>query len=280
VSWLDELDRELAAARIPGARRRRIVAELADHLRSDPDAPLGEPHALARRFADELGTARSLRAGFGIFLALAPFGLLFGALVALFGPAGFHSRDVTPIGPAVVAGVQLAFVGGVLAALRAWRMRGSSAAGAGDAAIVLRRAALGLAGGALAVGGLAAAAFRVPAHVAPWFTPLLAATASLGALTLAAASAVLVSAYRLRPVSAGPASGDLESDLGPLVPPRLRGGDWRLAVAIAGVVALCIAVAGVVQNDPFDGLARAILDGAACLAGYAALGRYLGLRRR
>jgi hypothetical protein len=40
-----------------------------------------------------------------------------------------------------------------------------------------------------------------------------------------------------------------------------------------------IGLAGVVQSDPFDGLARGLADGAACLAGFAVLGRYLGLRR-
>jgi hypothetical protein len=280
VSWLSDLDRELAAVGIPARRRRRIAAELADHLRCDPKAPLGDPHELARRFADELGTAYARRAGFAVFLALVPVGLLFLALAALFGPAGFRSSDVTPIGPAVVIGVQLAFVGGVLAALRAWRIRRSASVGYVGAAIVLRRAAFGIAGGALTIGGLGAAAFRVPGDVAVWFTPLLAVTAAVGVVTLAAASVTLASAYRLRPVTAGVGSGDLESDLGALVPARLRGGDWRLAVAIAGLVALCIAAAGIVQGDPFDGLARAIVDGAACLAGYALLGRYLGLRRR
>jgi hypothetical protein len=84
---------------------------------------------------------------------------------------------------------------------------------------------------------------------------------------------------RLHPVAAGPATGDLGSDLGPLVPAALRGNPWRLAVAIAAAVAFCIAVAGVVQSDPIDGLARAVTDGLACLAGFALLGRWLGLRR-
>ena len=37
--------------------------------------------------------------------------------------------------------------------------------------------------------------------------------------------------------------------------------------------------AGVIQNDPFDGLTRAVVDGLACLAGFAVLGRFLGMRR-
>jgi hypothetical protein len=44
-------------------------------------------------------------------------------------------------------------------------------------------------------------------------------------------------------------------------------------------VAVAIALAGVVQDDGFDGGLRGLLDGAACLAGFGVLGRYLALRR-
>jgi hypothetical protein len=280
MSWLDDLRRELEAARIPTRRRTRILAELDDHLHCDPTAVdrLGDPALLARRFADETGTALARRAGFGIFLALAPFGLLFGALAALLGPAGFRSTDANLVGPAVILGTQLAFVGGTLAALRTWRLRREASVTAAGATVVLRRAALGLAGGLLTVGGIAVGAAQVPPHVASWFAPLAYATAAVGAVALAAAAAALGDAWRLRPIAAGAAAGDLESDLGPLVPARLRGSPWRLALAIAGLVAACIAVAGFVQGDPFDGLARGVVDGLACLAGFAVLGSALGLR--
>ena len=55
---------------------------------------------------------------------------------------------------------------------------------------------------------------------------------------------------------------------------------------IWGIVALCVCLvgaavwlAGIVQGDPIDGLVRGMFESAACLAGFAALGRYLGLRR-
>ena len=59
MRWLDQLDRELRKAGIPASRRRRIIAEFADHLASEPGSEdrLGSPAALARQFADELGTA-------------------------------------------------------------------------------------------------------------------------------------------------------------------------------------------------------------------------------
>jgi hypothetical protein len=35
---------------------------------------------------------------------------------------------------------------------------------------------------------------------------------------------------------------------------------------------------GVIANDPYDGVARGLLDAAACMTGFIVLGRYLGLR--
>ena len=61
MTWLDQLDLELRKARIAASRRRRIIAEFADHLASEPGCEdrLGSPAALARQFADELSTAYS-----------------------------------------------------------------------------------------------------------------------------------------------------------------------------------------------------------------------------
>jgi hypothetical protein len=280
MSWLEELRRELDEAGLPARRRARIGAELEDHLRCDPTAEerLGDPRELARRFADEVGTSLTRRAVFGVFVALAPLGLLFGVLFASLGAAGFSTADPTFVGPAVILGTQIAFVGGTLAVLRAWPLRHARAIPAAQATVLLRRSGLGLAGGALTVAGIAVGASQAPAHVAAWFPPLAYATAAVGMVTLTFAGVTLERAVRFRPVEAGAATGDLESDLGPLVPAALRGNPWRLAVAIAAAVAFCIAVAGVVQADPIDGLARALTDALACLAGFALLGRWLGLR--
>jgi hypothetical protein len=280
LSWLDELGRELTAIRIPARRRRRIIAELDDHLRCDPSAAdrLGDPSLLAAGFADEVGSALSRRAAFAVVLALAPFGLLFGALFTLHATAHVRGGDLNLIGPAVIIGTQIAFVGGTLALLRAWRLRQAATVPAAEAAILARRAALGLAGGLITAGAIALAASQLPAHVSSWFAPLAYTTAGLGVITLTAAGVALGQALRLQPTAPGPGAGDLESDLGSLVPGRLRGNPWRLALAIAGIVALCITIAGIVQADPFDGLARALADALACLAGFALLGRWLGLR--
>jgi hypothetical protein len=280
VTWLEEVRRELAAAHIPAGRRRRIVAEFEDHLQCDPSAAarLGNPAELARRFADEVGTALSRRAAFAVFAGLVPLGLMFVLLFALLGPANFTSSDPNFVGGAVILGTQVAFVGGMLALLRAWRLRRATVVPAAQSAVLLRRCALGLAGGLLTIAGIVVGAAQTVPDVAAWFAPLAYAIAAVGAVTLAAASVPFGRALRLQPVGTGAASGDLESDLGSLVPAGLRGRPWRLAIAIAALVALCISLAGVVQGDTFDGLARAFADGLACLIGFAALGRWLGLR--
>lgn len=272
MSWLDELGRELRTAGIPAARRRRIVAELADHLAEDAtaEARLGDPVALARRFADELGTAFARQAGFAAFLALVPLGILF---AVLFASTAVYTTNVEPaVTLGLALGVQLAFVGGTLALLRAWRLRDAAVIPAAEARVLLRRAGLGLAGGAVTVGSLA---FVAPGRWlgVEWSSPALAwATVAVGAVSIVAGGMLVARAGRLLPVASG-AAEDLSFDLGVTVDP------WRLALLAAGAVALCIAAAGAVQGDPFDGLLRAVGDALLCLGGFAVLGRSLGLRR-
>lgn len=244
---IPELERELRAAGVPRSRRLRILAELGDHLACDPDARLGDPRALARQFADELGTAYARRAGFASFVALVPFGLAFGVLSA------FERTANVP----VVLGTQLAFVGGTLAVLRAWRIRRLAVVPAAQAAVLRRRAGLALAGAAITVGGL------IPTSIP---------VAAIGCASVVACALALGHAARLKPVGSAPAAGTLATDLGRSESP------WRLALLIAGAVALCIAVAGAVQADGIDGAVRGLADGLLCLGGFAALGRFLGLR--
>ena len=271
MTWLDDLDRELSRARVPSLRRRRILAEFADHLASESAAEdrLGEPAALARQFADELGTTLARRAAFASFLALASFGSLF---LALFAFAAVYTTNVEPGATILlVLGVQLAFVGGMLALVRAWRLRRAAAISAAEGRVLRRRAGLGLAGGALAVAVLAALASGRYGTLLLSHRALVWTVVGAGAASVVAGTLVLVHAGRLVPVTEGTAA-DLSFDLGLDIDP------WRLAFGIAGALAFCIAVAGVVQADPFDGLIRAVGDGLGCLAGFALLGRSLGLR--
>jgi hypothetical protein len=271
VTWLDELERELRQARIPASRRRRILAEVADHLACDPaaEARLGESATLAWQFSDELGTAFARRAAFAAFLALVPLGLLFAALFAF---EAVYANVEPGASVLLVLGVQLAFVGGTLALLRAWRLRAAVVISAAEARVLRRRAGLGLGGGALTVAVLAALASGRYGGV-QWSAPALAwTTVGVGAGCLLAGTLLVVRAGRLAPVADG-SPADFSFDLG------IDADPWRLALWIAGGLVVCIAMAGVVQADPIDGIVRAIGEGLLCLAGFALLGRQLGLRR-
>ena len=268
---IDELDRELAACGVPAHRRRRIRVELEDHLACDPSADLGDPRELARQFADELGTAYARRAGFAAFLLLVPFGLLFGALFAF--AAVYTASGPPALKIALVVGVQLAFVGGTLALLRAWRLRRLVAIPAAEARILLRRAGLAVGGAAVTVAALGLLVSGYYAVVQWSLLSLAWITFGVGCAAVVLGGAVIGRAFRLLPLAEGE-SGDLSFDLGVDADP------WQLALVIAGGVAFCIALAGVVQSDPLDGLVRALGDGSLCLAGFAVLGRPLGLRRQ
>ena len=271
MTWLESLERELRRVRIPGSRRRRILAELSDHLASDSAAEgrLGDTAALARQFADELGTAFARRASIAAFLALVPVGVL---SLALFAVAAVYTTNVEAGATILlVCGIQLAFVGGTLALLRAWRLRRAGVISTAEARVLRRRAALGLAGGTMTVAVLAGLSSGRYGGVQLSHPALAWTTVGVGAASIAAGALVLLHASRLVPVAEGPAS-DLSFDLGLDMDP------WRLALGIAGAVVLCIALAGVAQADPIDGMVRAVGDGLLCLAGFALLGRPLGLR--
>jgi hypothetical protein len=278
VSYVEALTRELARVGIGGSTRHRIAAEIEDHLASDPAAELGDPAALARQFADELGTTRARRAGFTAFGALAIAGVLF-ALAFLVGVQGFARRGSSLPALAVAGGVlaalgaQVAFVAGGLTGLRSLRLRGSLIIPRAEAVILARRTAVGLAAGLAAMGGMALLAAE---YNSSGNTFALIAS-GVGALALLGAGPLVVSATRVRPIAEGQA-GDIFDDLGPLIPPPLRDRPWRFALLVAVALAVAITVAGVAQHDPYDGALRGLADGLACLGGYAVFGRYLGLR--
>jgi hypothetical protein len=69
---------ELARAGIRGRLARRIVLELEDHLRCNPDANLGAPREIAERFAEELRVPRTRRSTYAGFAALALAAVLLG----------------------------------------------------------------------------------------------------------------------------------------------------------------------------------------------------------
>jgi hypothetical protein len=289
--YITDLSLALAEAGIDRHRRVRIIAEFEDHLSCDPQAQLGSPRLLARQFADELGTDLARRAALRAFGALAVAGVLF-AIVAL-GTARVHSparaamfAAVAISGPPRVLvlalivcaiAAQTAFVAGSLGAMRAIRLRRQAVIATEEAAVLARRAGVGLAAGAVTMLALPAVALTIPHALGPGWSVMAFAGSAIGIAAIAAAAPGVVAAGRLRPQRSGPA-GDLVDDLSPVVPARVAGSPWRVAAITSTLVTVLIAGAGVIQLDPYDGLIRGILDGGACLAGFGLLGRYLGLR--
>jgi hypothetical protein len=70
--------------------------------------------------------------------------------------------------------------------------------------------------------------------------------------------------------------GDVFDDLGL---PGYRDDPWRFARRVAIGLGLVVFLVAVVQGDPLDGAVRGVGETIACLAGFAAFGRFLGLRR-
>ncbi len=282
VDYLQSLSRELAAVGIGGRPRRRIVAEFADHLACDPGAELGAPSALARQFADELGTSRARVAAVRAFGALAVAGVLFAIAIASAAALGGVGRVNVSQGVAalilacILAG-QVAFVAGGLALLRALRFRRDSVVCTEEAVVLARRAGVGLAAGAVTMLALPAIALGAPHSFSPAWRVYAFAAAGTGVCAILLAAPALVAAIRVRPHIDGRA-GDLFSDLGPLVPTPLKASPWRFALLVALTLAIATAAAGVSGNDPYDGALRGLFEAGGCLVGFATLGRYLGLR--
>jgi len=282
VAYLDALRAELVGAGITGRRSDRILTEIADHLACDPAAQLGSPREIARQFADELGTLHARRAAGRSFAALAIAGLLFGAAFAGSPPAAFGAA---PAGAPLLGQLarlvailapQVALVAGLLAALRAGRRRDRGVIAAAEARVILRRAVVATAAGLTTTVSLGVIALIFGDHVSPAWQALALVAAGAGTVALLAVLPSLWAASRVRPIAPGDA-GDLFDDLGPVVPAWLRGRPWWVAMVIAAGVALAIALAGVAGDDPYDGIARGMVDGLVCLGGFATLGRYLGL---
>jgi hypothetical protein len=281
VSYLDELARELAAVGIRGSRRRRILIEAEDHLRESGDpVAFGDPALVAQRFADELATVSTRRAAFGTFLALAPAGIGYAALFAFQRGPDITSARHLPLGLAaamvMVLAPQVAFASGALALLRGWRLRAADVAPAAELRILRRRAGVAVASGIATLLAIALYAYEYSAGLStPWL--VAAAAVSGGALVPLAFAAVAVGrAASLRPTTPGDV-GDLLDDLKPLVdrlPPQVRVTPWRLCLALA----VLVAAAALSGGGPDEGPRNALAEVLAIFGGYAALGRYLGLR--
>jgi hypothetical protein len=278
MSWLERLERELTARGVPRRMRQRILLELDDHLQCDPEATerLGDPVELAWMFADELAASTSRRAALGSFALLVPVGIAMSA--CLLAAATFTGPDITaaetlPLGLAAALGMvlapQVALAAGLLALLGWLRTCGLREIPASEAALLCRRAVVGLLSGAAALVSLALYAFEYRAALPAWWM------ATSLAVSLALVIPVLVAAARVRHVAhirsrVGGAPGDVFDDL--RIPSLRR--PWLLCAMVATAAALAVGVAGGAD----DGVRNAVVEATAVIGGFAVLGRRLGLR--
>ena len=277
-SSLDDFTRELGAVGIRGQLRRRILVELIDHLECDPGADLGDPALIAAQFADAVGTQRTRRAVGASFGALAVAGLVFAVavLARFFGSRHSAQADGIRMPLILLAAIaaQVAFVSGGLALVRWFWHRRDAVLPRAEATVIVRRAGVGVGAALVAIGALAALALGYHRHVNGWpEAVVIAAAAAAGCLI--ASLPVVGAAAQVRPTAEG-APGDLFADIGMFVPPPLRR-PWRFARVVAGALALALVAQGLVASDPFDGMLTAVAEAGSCLAGFAALGPFLGL---
>ncbi|HEX3976259.1 MAG TPA: hypothetical protein VHW96_08325 [Solirubrobacteraceae bacterium] len=287
AEFQSRLGQELSAAGIQGRLRGRILAEYADHLACDPEAQLGEPRALARQFADEVGSTRARRAAVIAFAALALAGILFAVAFVTSSSAFGAAPKGGPVSGRIATGLailssQVAFVAGMLAVLRWVQRRRSGVLPAAEATVIVRRAAVGVLSGILTMVSLGTIAIAYHRFLAGTWVTFTIVVAAVGTAGLLASLPSIWEATRLRPVASGGA-GDIFDDLGDfvmLVPPPLRGRPWRFAAVVSVAVAVVITLVAVPAQDLYDGALRGTLDALLCMAGFATLGRYLGLWSR
>jgi hypothetical protein len=299
MSWLRELEGELIARRVRRPVRQRLIAELADHIASEPGfdaARLGPARDVAGRYADELAGDDARRAALWAFgaLALTAVALLVtqatlggigypgfdrGFSAALSGPATSATCDATLSGPAIIALVfasQVALVAGTLAAWRALRRRREPVLPGAEVALLGRRTRIALAAGFVvcAAIGLYAVDFAIVLPV--WWLALAGGLAVLAAAALAAAWRVAATGAATVTLAGGPA-GDIYDDLPPLR--RLRGHPLRLWAAVALFSGLAMTLFEWHAEHSFgEGLQRGVAEAAAFTLCFALLGRAIGAR--
>jgi len=278
-AYLDALSSELGNVGVRGRLRRRILAESEDHLRSDPDAVerFGAPAELANAFAAELGTRASRRAAVGAFLALGVAGGVYALSFVGASFAGHPPPDTWPLLAqlalvAVIIAPQISFVAGSLALVRVLRRREPVLPSA-ELTVINRRTSIALAFGLVTMVALGLLAFELKNDSASWWVAFTLAGVAIATPLLVLAALPAAVASRLRPQVAGDA-GDLFDDLG-----FGRTNPWRFAGMVALALGFVVFLVAAVQGDPFDGALNGAAEALACLAGFAALGRYLSLRR-
>jgi len=299
-SYLTEL---AGALQLTRRRRRRVLAEAADHLLCATEQRLeaGEaPDAAERGAIDAFGPApvvalaheraAALDAARPLGPAVAVLLAVFAALVAI--AQGRASLASGLAGGIAVLAMQVAAVCGVLTIVRLWRHRREVGVAGGKLRLIGRGALVAVASIGAAVVAIAVAVVigDEPAG-APLVIALVAsatATIAAGAVTASALRRAAVVARRADEPAPDDAWDDLAALAGRLPVAGLQRHPWRVAGATALAVGLAAALGHLVaEGPPADGAGDLVavtavlvgLEGAAVLGCFALLGRFLGLRR-
>jgi hypothetical protein len=309
---IDEYLSELRAhLRVPARRRRRIMAEVEDHLAcaaADLHAPeeavrrFGPARELAQTFVDQEAARGGIRVGW----AAGVLGLVTGMLLTT-APGRAVFGTVFPSGVFAFVLGQVALVAGGVTFVRAFAPAGGPRGA--RLALVMRGAYVVL---ACAVAGAVYGAIRVASAGGGWGVD---AWTALGLLVLAAVGTGATVAWTrcsAGAASASPDAQDIVVDIDraagrvPLVrralPPihallgraprltaslDLRRHPWRFALAMSLAVGLAAAIGhGITEEPTTDHLLRQLYAGAiiagvealAAFIGFVLLGGYLGLR--
>jgi len=282
MTYLDDLSRELAAHGLRGRTRRRILAEAEDHLSSDPHAEerFGAPTEVANAFAAELGAQAARRAAVNAFAALGVAGVVYAVCFLSLAFAEAPTEVFEPLlGTVALATMilapQVAFVAGTLALARAIRRRREHVLPTRELNVVRRRTTVALTAGLASMAALSLYAYEFSDSLDGWWRSLAYSTTTGAAAVLVLAVVPLLAARRFRPRVPGD-GGDVFDDLRL---ERFRDEPWRFAGLVAFAAGAAVWLAAALQGDPLDGLLNGVAEALACFAGFAALGRYLGLRR-
>lgn len=279
MSYLDELSGALGRVGIRGRLRARILAEAADHVAEGGSERFGDPDRIAQLFADELATAGSTQAAFRAFGALAVAGAAFAAGWLLVKPAGgwpdVFSAETVPLGLLAALGMlvcsQVAFAAGLLAVLRAFRLRHARVAPAAEIAVLVRRTAVALAFGAVAMLSQTLYAVEFRAQLASWYSLGVGIGSAVLTLPLLLVALRVTRVAQLRPTAPGPA-GDMFDDFPVSLPRR----PWTFCLVLAALVAVLALIAEGGDEGPRNAAVEAIL----VVGCFAVLGRLLGLRAK
>jgi hypothetical protein len=308
--YLERLDTELRLNRVP---RRRLLAEVEDHLREcatelsgDAGVAEGERRAVerfgaaatvARSFARVVAATSARRSTYWVGLAFSTYA----AAALLFAATASPEFADFPQGAPSGLALQVAAVALALGLVRTIRWRGSTDTPEDRIRFLVNGAVIGAAALAVGLAGETVVAVTRPAGVLPWQDlPLVAVAFSVAVgATLVAGLTATAAASRTSTLRAVPGARrlvqgsvpTLVDDIGALVPKARRpvAGVFKrpaLLVTVVATAALVGVLIGQVVGRPFahhasvvlPALALAAFEALCVLGGYVALGRSLGLR--